>query len=172
VLDPAAVDATIAGTDVVLSALGARGFGATNVYSAGAANIIAAMKAHGASRLLAVSSVGVEEDPGAPFLLKRVLAPLFLRNVLADMRLMEREIENSGLVWTIVRPVRLDGRTADRALSRRRALHSGERPAHLARRRRRLHGPGDRRRTHDPQDRRARVLNLMGARRVRCHSSQ
>jgi putative NADH-flavin reductase len=106
-LDPAAVDATIAGTDVVLSALGAQGFGKTDVYSAGAANIITAMKAHGASRLLAVSSVGVEEDPGAPFLLKRIVAPFFLRNVLADMRLMEREIENSGLVWTIVRAARL-----------------------------------------------------------------
>jgi putative NADH-flavin reductase len=107
VLDPAAVSATVAGTDVVLSALGAGGRGPTTVYSAGTANIIAAMKEHGASRLLVVSSLGVEDDPGAPFLFKRVLAPFVLQNLLADMRLMEREVENSGLVWTIVRPVRL-----------------------------------------------------------------
>lgn len=108
VLDPAAVDATVAGTDVVLSALGASGRGPTTVYSAGTANIIAAMKEHGASRLLVVSSLGVEDDPGAPFLFKRVLAPFVLQNLLADMRLMEREVENSGLVWTIVRPVGLN----------------------------------------------------------------
>ncbi len=103
VLDPAAVDAVVAGSDVVLSALGARGLGPTSVYSAGTANIISSMKAHGASRLLVASAVGVEHDPGAGFLLERVLAPFVLKNVLADLRLMEREVEASGLVWTIVR---------------------------------------------------------------------
>src|SRR5271166_2736431 len=88
VFDREAVDATVAGTDVVLSALGADGLGATNLYSAGTANIIAAMKANGTSRLLAVSSVGTEPDPGAPFLRMQILVPFVLRNVLADMRLM------------------------------------------------------------------------------------
>jgi uncharacterized protein YbjT (DUF2867 family) len=106
-LDPAAVDAVVAGTDVVLCALGSDGLGPTSVYSAGTANIIASMKTHGASRLLTVSSLGVEDDPGGSFLLKRVLVPFVLRNVLADMRVMEREVMASDLVWTIVRPTGL-----------------------------------------------------------------
>lgn len=38
---------------------------------------------------------------------RRIIMPLMLGNVLADMRLMEREIEASEFVYTIVRPARL-----------------------------------------------------------------
>jgi len=107
VLDPVSVAATVGGTDVVLVALGADGLGPTNVYSAGIANVIEAMQTHGATRLLAVSSLGVEPDAGATPLLRYFLAPWLLRNVLADMRLMEQRIIESGLVWTIVRPTGL-----------------------------------------------------------------
>jgi uncharacterized protein YbjT (DUF2867 family) len=41
------------------------------------------------------------------FFSRRIFLPLVLKNVLADMRVMEKEIEASGLVWTIVRPGRL-----------------------------------------------------------------
>ncbi len=98
------VDAVVGGSDVVFSALGADGLGTTTIYSSGTANIIEAMKRSGATRLLAVSSVGVEEDKNANALYRRVLAPFVLKNVLEDMRDMERLIVDSGLVWTIVRP--------------------------------------------------------------------
>jgi putative NADH-flavin reductase len=98
------VDAVVGGSDVVFSALGADGLGATTLYSRGTANIVEAMKRSGATRLLAVSSVGVEEDKNANALYRRVLAPFVLKNVLEDMRGMERLIVDSGLVWTIVRP--------------------------------------------------------------------
>lgn len=107
VRDREAVGVTVAGCDVVFSALGSDGLGKTTLYSEGAAHIIAAMKNNGTTRLLAVSSAGVDDDPNMNFLSRRVFLPLFLRNVLADMRLMEREIEASGLVYTIVRPGRL-----------------------------------------------------------------
>ena len=107
VRDREAVDVTVSGCDVVFSALGADGLGKTTLYSDGTANIIAAMKRSGATRLLAVSSAGVEDDPNMNFLSRRVFLPLVLRNVLADMRAMERDIEASGLVYTIVRPGRL-----------------------------------------------------------------
>ena len=107
VMDPVAVDTTVAGCDVVFSALGASGLGATTLYSAGVRNMIAAMRRTQATRLLAVSSAGVEDDPNMNFFARRVFLPLVLRNVLADMREMEREIEASGLVWTVVRPGRL-----------------------------------------------------------------
>ncbi len=107
VLDPEAVATTVGGCDVVFSALGADGLGATTVYSRGTANIMTAMRASGVTRLLVVSSAGVDDDPNMNFFSRRIFLPLVLRNVLADMRIMEREIENSGLVWTIVRPGRL-----------------------------------------------------------------
>jgi putative NADH-flavin reductase len=107
VLDPLAVDTTVAGCDVVFSAVGPSGLGATTLYSASARNIIAAMRRTQATRLLVVSSAGVEDDPNMNFFSRRVFLPLVLRNVLADMRRMEGEIEASGLVWTVVRPGRL-----------------------------------------------------------------
>ncbi len=107
VLDPDAVEATVGGTDVVFSALGSAGLGPTMLYSRGMANIIAAMKKSGAARLLAVSSAGVEDDPNLNFFARRIVVPLVIRNVLADLRAMEDEIVRSGLVYTIVRPARL-----------------------------------------------------------------
>ncbi len=107
VLDREAVEATIGGCDVVFSALGARGLGATTLYSRGMANIIAAMKRESVTRLLAISSAGVEDDPNMNFVARRFVMPVILGKVLADMRVMESEIEQSGLVWTIVRPGRL-----------------------------------------------------------------
>jgi putative NADH-flavin reductase len=114
VLDLEAVDATVGGCDVVFSALGSRGLGATTLYSRGMANIITAMKANSVTRLLAITSAGVEDDPNMNFFARRFVMPVILRNVLADMRVMESEIEASGLVWTIVRPGRLtDGPRTD-----------------------------------------------------------
>ena len=55
--DPAAVDAAIAGTDAVLSALGARFSKETiTTYSASAMAITGAMTRHGIKRLLTISS--------------------------------------------------------------------------------------------------------------------
>jgi putative NADH-flavin reductase len=107
VLDREAVDAVVGGSDVVLSALGSQGLGPTDLYSRGIANIIAAMKHASITRLLAVTSAGVEDDPNMNFFARRIVMPFVLRNVLADMREMERQIVQSGLVWTIVRPSRL-----------------------------------------------------------------
>jgi putative NADH-flavin reductase len=106
VLDQEAVDTTVGGCDVVFSALGS-GLGKTTVYSHGMANIIAAMRKTSATRLLAISSAGVEDDPNANLFARRIVFPIILRNPLADLRIMEREITESDLVYTIVRPGRL-----------------------------------------------------------------
>jgi putative NADH-flavin reductase len=107
VLDLEAVDATVGGCDVVFSALGSRGLGATTLYSRGMANIITAMKANSVTRLLAITSAGVEDDPNMAFFARRIFLPIVLKNPLADMRIMEREIQETNFVWTIVRPGRL-----------------------------------------------------------------
>ena len=106
-LDPAAVETTIAGCDVVFSALGASGTGPTSLYSTAAANIIGAMTRNKITRVLAISSAGAQDDPNMNFLARRVVMPFVLKNVLADMRRMEELFERSDLVYTIVRPGRL-----------------------------------------------------------------
>ncbi|MCZ4121054.1 NAD(P)-dependent oxidoreductase [Streptomyces sp. H39-S7] len=109
--DPAAVDAAIAGTDAVLSALGARpGKQAVTTYSASATAIIAAMEHHGVKRLLAVSSSIADPNwrPTGAHFFNHVFDPLvnrrLARPVHEDMRRMEDVIRRSGLDWTLVRP--------------------------------------------------------------------
>jgi putative NADH-flavin reductase len=110
VTDPAAVDAAVAGGDVVLSVLGVPyGRKRVSVYSAGTANIIAAMGDHGVRRLVVTGTAAV--DPGYQssdsVIFTRVMEPLFMRlpgkTVYADNRRMEALIRASSLDWTIVR---------------------------------------------------------------------
>ncbi len=108
--DAAAVSAAVAGRDAVLSALGVP-YSRTpiTVYSAGTANIIAAMAEHGVRRLVVTGTAAV--DPGYrssdSVFFTRVLEPLFMRlpgkTLYADNRQMEALIAASGLAWTIVR---------------------------------------------------------------------
>ena len=108
--DAAAVDAAVAGGDAVVSALGVRYTGKpVTVYSAGTANIIAAMNNHGVRRLIVTGTAAL--DPGYrasdSVFFTRVMEPLFMRlpgrTVYADNQRMEALIEASGLDWTIVR---------------------------------------------------------------------
>lgn len=109
--DAAAVTDVVAGADAVLSSLGVP-FTRNHVdtYSVGTANIIAAIRATGARRLVVVSSSTVVPTPdrtGAPFalrLVEPVVARLLGKTVYDDMRRMEAMVRASGLDWTIVRP--------------------------------------------------------------------
>lgn len=108
VLDPAAVAEAVDGAEVVISALGiGMHRHATTVYSQGTANIIAAMRDAGASRLLVVSTSSLElprrvTERAVAALLHRILAKPY-----ADMALMEDAVRDSGLDWTLVRAARL-----------------------------------------------------------------
>nr|WSW68805.1 NAD(P)H-binding protein [Streptomyces sp. NBC_00995] len=109
--DPAAVDAAVAGTDAVLSALGARfSRQAVTLYSASALALTGAMARHGVKRLLAISSSIADpawRPTGAHFF-NHVLDPLVNRRLgrtlHEDMRRMEDVIRGTGLDWTLVRP--------------------------------------------------------------------
>ncbi|MEU3459201.1 NAD(P)H-binding protein [Streptomyces sp. NPDC006733] len=109
--DAAAVDAAVAGTDAVLSALGARpGRQAVTLYSASAAAITTAMERHGVKRLLAVSSSVADPNwrPTGAHFFNHVFDPLvnrrLARPVHDDMRRMEDVIRRTPLQWTLVRP--------------------------------------------------------------------
>jgi putative NADH-flavin reductase len=55
-------------------------------------------------RILVVTSGGVVEAEGEPWILKKVLKPYFLNPMYADMRQMEHIIAESDMNYTIVRP--------------------------------------------------------------------
>ena len=110
VLDPAAVERAVKGGDAVVSSLGVP-FGRRPVrtYSDGVANLVASMRAHDLTRLVAVTSSVVEphRQPGG-FVFNRVVQPFVVgvigRTVYEDMRRMEAIVRETALDWTIVRP--------------------------------------------------------------------
>jgi putative NADH-flavin reductase len=110
VTSAAAVDAAIAGSDAVLSALGVSySRKPITVYSLGAANIIAAMHQHGVKRLVVVSAAPLDPRyrPSDSFFFTWVMEPLFMRRpgrtTYDDLRRMESLVRASDLDWTIVR---------------------------------------------------------------------
>ena len=115
-LDPAAVERAVAGHDAVISCLGARnrsGAGAPpkDIDFRATENILAAMRKHGARRLIVQSSVGVGDSKQIPgfgsFVFNKILMPLFLKEVFAAKEAQEQVIRDSNLDWVIVRPTGL-----------------------------------------------------------------
>jgi putative NADH-flavin reductase len=111
VADPDAVDAALAGSDAVLSALGVPPTPKPiTVYSQGANTIIAAMHRHGVKRLVTVSSSVMDPTwrPTGEFFFNNVMDPLVNRRIARtahdDMRRMEAVVRASDLDWTIARP--------------------------------------------------------------------
>lgn len=111
VLRPADLDGLLDSTTVVVSALGiGMSRAATTVYSAGTANVVAAMRAAGARRLVCVSTSALEVGAAASVpqrLLTRQVLHRVLRRPYADMRRMEQVVRSSGVDWTLVRAARL-----------------------------------------------------------------
>jgi putative NADH-flavin reductase len=109
VRDADAVDAAVEGQDVVVCALGA----ATPLRRdpalvEGIRNIVTAMHRHGVRRLVYLSFLGVHDGrPQLSALGRWVVAPLLMRNVVADHETKERITRASSLDWVIVRPPRL-----------------------------------------------------------------
>ncbi|WP_328396465.1 NAD(P)-dependent oxidoreductase [Nocardia sp. NBC_00416] len=111
VYDQESVARAVAGGDAVLSALGVPyGRAPITTYSAGVANIVAAMQRHEVRRIAVVSSSAVDPQPypDAGFLFNRVLQPFITRflgkTLYDDMRAMEALLTAADLDWTIVRP--------------------------------------------------------------------
>lgn len=111
-----------AGANVVISTIGNGGFFAqrhpTTFYTDSTAAILEAMATAGVSRLLVVTSSGVEEDPAAPLFYRKLIRPQLAPSY-KDMANAEGIIEASGgpgtdtrgsggdgngVQWTLVRP--------------------------------------------------------------------
>lgn len=107
--DAAAVSAAIEGQDAVVAALGSGSLGKSDLLERSSFNIIAAMERHRVSRLIVLGAAGALHDAakhqshfGRGFLM--VLRCTLLRNVSRDQAAQEKQIEASGLQYTIVRP--------------------------------------------------------------------
>jgi putative NADH-flavin reductase len=95
--------AVLPGNDVVLSALGTRGLGATSVLADGVRATIEAMRCTGVRRLVIVSSSLLDSNiEWFPRFLGRTL----LRHHVHDQRAMEKQVTQSGLDWTVLRAPR------------------------------------------------------------------
>jgi putative NADH-flavin reductase len=109
--DAAAVASAVDGTDAVISTLGVP-FAKTpiDVYSHGAANIIAGMHAAGIKRFACISSSAVapHPEPLGGFVFEKIIQPYVVNKIgkttYDDMRRMEAIVSDSDLAWTIVRP--------------------------------------------------------------------
>jgi putative NADH-flavin reductase len=92
------------GHDAVLSSLGAIGRGPTTLLGDCARSTTAAESISDVQRIFVVSSALLFPDAG---LIGAILRRFVFGNVLRDSLEMEDVVKNSGLEWTIVRPVRL-----------------------------------------------------------------
>jgi putative NADH-flavin reductase len=112
VYDPSAVSSVIAGQHAVLSALGARSLGKSDLLEVAVRNILAGMTAHGVRRIVVLGASGASSDaaqhqgPGTRLILK-LLESTVLREPFRSQREQERLLEASPTDFTIVRPPRL-----------------------------------------------------------------
>jgi putative NADH-flavin reductase len=97
--------AVLPGNDVVLSALGTRGLGATSVLADSVRASIEAMHRTGVSRLVIVSSSLLDSNIGW---LPRFIGRTFLRHHAQDQRAMEKQVTESDLDWTVLRAPRFN----------------------------------------------------------------
>ena len=94
-----------AGFDVVISCLG-NNHEKINSCSDGIKNIINACYLCGNTRFIAISSLGVAPEFNS-FYFNTIVRPLYLNDIHTDLGKMEKIIEASKLLWTIVRPPQL-----------------------------------------------------------------
>lgn len=105
---PVSVRAAVAGHDIAISAIASAGRHPDGLFSDGTRTIVEALTIERVQRFVCVSSRGVNQhDPGLPLIYRRVIRPLFLREIYADMRLMEEVVRASSLDWTLVRAPKL-----------------------------------------------------------------
>ncbi len=94
--------------DVVVSTLGNKTsrslFRKNNTISEGTQNIVKAMKLNNISRLLFLTSFGINSKI---FLPEKLFIRIVLKNIFADLPTQEKIIKDSTLAWTIIRPARL-----------------------------------------------------------------
>lgn len=103
--DPASVQQTLAGHDMVYCLLGAPKDDASKLRTRGTATIVKAMQAEGISRIICVSSLGAGDSLAQlPWYFRWFVRGIIMRKPLQDHDEQEKLLQQSELDWTIVRP--------------------------------------------------------------------
>lgn len=108
--DPDALCEAVTGRDAVLSGLGARSRADAGVAARLTRSVLTAMEVESVRRLLVVSAAPLGPVPDGQALVdKTVLAIInsVLKDVYADLRVMESDLAASSADWTAVRPPKL-----------------------------------------------------------------
>ena len=129
--DEAALRKALKDQDAVISSLGTppSPFKEVTLLSTATKALVGAMRAEGVSRLVAITGIGAGNSAGhGGFAFDHLILPLLLRNVYADKNRQEAVIRQSGLDWTLVRPMVLNDKEpkgAVRALEDLSLVHGG-----------------------------------------------
>ncbi|WP_274561373.1 NAD(P)-dependent oxidoreductase [Streptomyces spiramyceticus] len=110
VTDAEALRPAVAGRDAVLSGLGARTRKDAGIAATLTRPVLRAMEAEGTRRLLVVSAGPLAPVPRRQPLVDRLTLSVIntvLKDVYADLRVMEDELARSATDWTSVRPPKL-----------------------------------------------------------------
>ncbi|MGA5197228.1 NAD(P)-dependent oxidoreductase [Streptomyces exfoliatus] len=113
--DPEALRGAVKGRDAVLSGLGARSRADAGVAARLTRSVLTAMEAEKVRRLLVVSAAPLgPAAAGQAVLDKAVLAIVnaVLKDIYADLRVMESDLAASTADWTSVRPPKLTDKPA------------------------------------------------------------
>jgi len=109
----------IIGKDAVVSCLGTgTNLKSTTIYSEGIKNILSAMQDADVSRIICISAGAIEATNEMGFFIRtltKLVLQRILKNLYADMRLMEKYLSDAPVNYTIMRPARLiDGNSKGR----------------------------------------------------------
>jgi len=111
VLDPADVERTVEGTEVVVSLFGHVKGSPEWLQTNGTRHIVDAMKKHGLTRIISLSGGGLpfpeKDQPKFPDKMIRFIMKVAVPKVLNDAIAHAKVLEESGLDWVIVRGPRL-----------------------------------------------------------------
>jgi putative NADH-flavin reductase len=112
-----AVSAAIAGHDAVLSALGARTLGRSDLLEVSMRNILAGMTAHSVNRIIVLGASGAGKDAAqhqgiVTRLFLKLIEATLLREPFRSQQNQERLLQASKAQYTIVLPPRLLNRPA------------------------------------------------------------
>jgi putative NADH-flavin reductase len=107
--DPAAVEKTLAGAEVVLFAIGSGSMKATTVRRDTARTVAQAMNKLGVRRIIAMSGMAAGDSlDQMPWIVRKLVVPLMLKNLLEDQNRLEQAIKQSGVPeWILLRPAQL-----------------------------------------------------------------
>jgi putative NADH-flavin reductase len=118
ILDAGSVEATIQGSDAVVSALGPIGNTPELQISQGMSHILSVMKKHNVRRLIVAAGAGIRDPQDKPKLIDHVfglLLHLLSKHAVKDMERTIDLVRQSDRDWTVVRVPRLnDNPTQDK----------------------------------------------------------